>query len=205
MNKQLSYALCVLFKEGLLAPYIQPMCEEPEFAMPTRFFFFDKPYTTVQKLSSLSEGGSNSTFFSLVRSNWQCFAWQREKETHFFSSLFFFFFHRKSPLSLTFPVDFSPFSCICSWWNGTPTPQQCSEFAASLWRWVWYSFMLIIYAVCVVCFACARKPDLYQYFICLAESATYMFSKLHYFVCKLSSPLRVGKMLLSLSVTSKNI
>ena len=53
MNKQLSYALCVLFKEGLLAPYIQPMCEEPEFAMPTRFFFFDKPYRTVQTGASV--------------------------------------------------------------------------------------------------------------------------------------------------------
>lgn len=38
MNKQLSYALWILLKEGLLALYIQPMYEEPEFAMPTQFF-----------------------------------------------------------------------------------------------------------------------------------------------------------------------
>lgn len=147
-------------------------------------FFFDKPCRIVQKLSSLSKGGCNSTFFSLVRSNCLCFAWERGKETHFFSLLF----PRKSPLSLTIPVDFSPFPCICSWWNGTPTAQQCSESAASPHWWLWCSFMLIIYALYIVCFACVWKPHLYQHFICLDESAACMFSKVHCIVCKLSFP-----------------
>lgn len=113
-------------------------------------------------------------------------------------------FHRRSPSSLTFPTDFSPFPCVSSQRNGSSTLQQCFESTASLQWWVWHSLMLIIHALCVVCFARVCKPDLYSCSVWLAVSATYMFPKLCFFVCKWSSLLKIGKTLPSRFVVSIN-
>lgn len=98
------------------------------------------------------------------------------------SNFFFIIFHRRSPSSLAFPIDLSPFPCVSSHWSSSSTLQQCCEPTAR------HSLMLIIHALCSMLCMCMDLRSLQLFCLIIWEC-----SKMHCFVCRWASLMKVGK------------